>query len=869
MRKWIFNLLGEGATRGWMALIALWIIAAGWLYIEAPEFSRVASSTEANFLPPESDSVKAKELLDRYFPRDSFSSRAVIAMEREGRLTDKDMEYIADITRWLEKDSGLKNISKVVSVSNSPYLKEKLISANGKASLIIVNLTTVFISQESQESVVTISTRLKRHPVGLTVAVTGDAGLGRDYQMAINVSLEKTTKVTLTLLILILLIIFRSPFTPLIPLVTIGVSFLISKSIVSLIALSGVSISPLTEIFLIVVLFGVGTDYCIFLVSRYREELENGLSVHDAMRTAVARVGESVSSSAFTVMIGLGFMYFAKFGPFSKTGPCVAMGVGISLAAALTLAPALMILLHRILFWPFKVGKGTVEHAGWLRLAGGVTRYPMMVLLTLLLCFTPFVWCGFKMNRSFDLFSELPDDAQAVRGLDIIKQNFLPGELAPLTVVVEADGNFWKPTAVDKIYQLSKMLEGMDCIAEVRSAVQPAGSRQWLEQAFLPNRFPLYIDGLQRGMDGLRDIRAGLVKSVDGVNRFRKNIGMHVQPSQILFLKTEPDKRYVEAYKKIEELQNALTRMTDGVGKVHEGLGHLSESMKTLFKPDGEFAYVFDHVVLPDTIFAEKPLLKEIMSNYISENGKAMRMTLILKTKTFSDEEKAAIDDIKKTLQGALARLELKNPVFHLAGAGATIYDERGVTRDDFYRIVFFVLAGVFVILLILLADLAESIYLILTMLLSYISTLGVTTIIFQFYLNKAGIDWKVQFFMFVILIALGVDYNILLMARIKEERHRLETREAVKVAVVRTGEIISYCGLIMAGTFIALMTSPLTAMLELGFALVFGILLDTFIVRPILVPAIIVLLDKYRMRYFEEGSVFRLTRVKELDKYL
>jgi len=867
MRKWFFTLLGEAATRGWMALIVLWIIAAGWLAVKAPEFSEVASSTEANFLPPESDSVKAKELLDRYFPQDSFSSRAVIALEREGRLTGKDFRFIAELTRWIEQDAGLKNIAKVISAANAPYLKEKLVSADGKASLIIVNLTTVFISKESQAAVSAISARLKSCPAGLVAAVTGDAGLGRDYQLAINVSLEKTTKVTLTLLIIILLIIFRSPITPLIPLVTIGTSFLISKSIVSLIAAGGVSISPLTEIFLIVVVFGVGTDYCIFLVSRYREELENGLDVREAMKRAVARVGESISSSAGTVMIGLGFMYFAKFGPFSKTGPCVAMGVGISLIAALTLAPSLMILLHRVLFWPFKPGKGTVEHAAWRRMAGTVTHYPMTVLLTLLVCFAPFVWCGFKMNRSFDLFGELHDDAEAVRGLDIIKAHFLPGELSPLTVVVEADGNFWKPVSIDRLYQLSMTLQGMACVAEVRSAVQPTGSTRWLEQAFLPNRFPLYIGGLRKGMDGLADIRAGLASTIEGVKRFKNNIQQHTSGAQVLFIKTAPDKRYLDAYRKIDELQNALIRISGGVGKVNEGLGHLADSMQTLFKPDGELGYIFDHIVLPDTIFAEKPVLKQVMSNYISEDGRATRLTLVLKTKTFSDEEKAAIDEIRNVLQGELARLKFKDPVFHLAGASATIYDERGVTRDDFYRIVSFVLSGVFVILLVLLADLAESICLILTMLLSYLMTLGVTTIIFQFYLAKAGIDWKVQFFMFVILVALGVDYNILLMARIKEERRRLETKEAVKVAVVRTGEIISYCGLIMAGTFIALMTSPLYAMIELGFALVFGILLDTFIVRPILVPAIIVLLDKYRMRYFAEGSIFKLTRVEEPDK--
>ncbi|HRZ86719.1 MAG TPA: MMPL family transporter [bacterium] len=861
MKTWLFRMLGRGVTGGWLAVIALWVVAAAWLVSEAPRLADVASSTESNFLPPESDSVKAKELLDRYFPKDSFASRAVIAIEKETPLSEQDLRYVADVTGWLEKGSGISAIKQVFSAANMPYLRERLVSKDGKAALIIVNLQTVFIAKESQEAVEAISDRLKRHPPGIVAAVTGDAGLGRDYQQAIRESLDSTTKVTLSLLIVILLVIFRSPVTPVIPLATIGASFAITRAIVALIAKSGVAISPLTEIFLIVVLFGVGTDYCIFLISRYREELENGLSDTEAMEKAIEKVGESISSSAFTVIVGLGFMCFAKFGPFAKTGPCVAMGVGISLLASLTLAPALMLLLSRSLFWPFRIAQGTSVHAAWRRLAGAVVNYPLMAILALSFCFAPFIWYGFSMNRSFDLFTELNDDAPAVRGLEIIKSHFLPGELAPLTVVVETDDDLWKPSSIDKIYQLSKVMEGMPCVAQALSAVQPTGNISWLEKGLLPYRFSQYAEGIRKGRDGLQQIQAGLQKSIDGVKLFKNNIQKHTQPSQMLFIKTAPDKRYLEAFKRIDELQSALNRMSDGVGKVHEGLGHVTESMQALFAPHGEFSYLFDHVVLPDTIFLERPELKNVMSYYLSEDGKAMRLTLILKTKTFSDEEKEAIDEVRKTLNGEMARLKFRMPRLHMAGASATIYDERIVTRDDFFRIVFFVLSGVFVILLILLGDLAESIYLIVTMLVSYIVTLGVTTLVFQFYLCKAGIDWKVQFFMFVILIALGVDYNILLMSRIKEERRRLETREAVRVAVTRTGEIISYCGLIMAGTFLSLMTSPLSAMMELGFTLVFGILLDTFIVRPMLVPAIIVLLDRARMHYFEEGSVFRLTK--------
>src|SRR5207249_3126698 len=106
--------------------------------------------------------------------------------------------------------------------------------------------------------------------------------------------------------------------------------------------------------------------------------------------------------------------------------------------------------------------------------------------------------------------------------------------------------------------------------------------------------------------------------------------------------------------------------------------------------------------------------------------------------------------------------------------------------------------------------------------------------------------DWKVGTFLFTILIAVGEDYNIFLMARIEEERKRRDPLHAITEALARTGPIISSCGIIMAGTFASLAAGSLTEMKQLGFALAFGVLLDTFVVRPILVPAFLVLLQEF-----------------------
>ena len=135
-----------------------------------------------------------------------------------------------------------------------------------------------------------------------------------------------------------------------------------------------------------------------------------------------------------------------------------------------------------------------------------------------------------------------------------------------------------------------------------------------------------------------------------------------------------------------------------------------------------------------------------------------------------------------------------------------------------------------------------------------YLASLGVTELVFRALHHGpepwVGLDWKVGFFLFVILVAVGEDYNIFLMARVIEEERKHGVTEGTRLAVAHTGGIISSCGLIMAGTFGSMLTGSLTTLRELGFALGLGVLLDTFLVRPILVPAFVVLMDRFLARW-------------------
>ncbi len=232
------------------------------------------------------------------------------------------------------------------------------------------------------------------------------------------------------------------------------------------------------------------------------------------------------------------------------------------------------------------------------------------------------------------------------------------------------------------------------------------------------------------------------------------------------------------------------------------------------------------------------------LDNYVSSFGQsgapATRFDLVLKQGPFADASVAALPRIESLLKESLP----PGTEIHLSGTAATIRDLQSVMQRDRGRIERYVLVSVFLVLVILLRQIVVPIYLMLSVLLSYYATLGVTFAVF-WALNPTGfvgLDWKVTVFLFAILIAVGEDYNIFLVSRVDEERKRYEPIRGICEALVRTGPIISSCGIIMAGTFASLIAGSLTEMRQLGFALAFGVMLDTFIVRPILVPAFLIL---------------------------
>jgi RND superfamily putative drug exporter len=269
----MFERLGSWTYRFRFLILIAWIVAAVFMAKAAPSLSGAGSTDQTSFLPANSPSRFAKDAIERAFPGSTSSSSATITMDRPGGLTDADLAWRDAFTAWVVSDSAperLRSAATDTSTADSrPELKELFRAPDGTFELFSVDLNVADAGDDAKAVVGLLRDHLvETAPPGLETHVTGAAAISSDYLEAVQVGTDSTTTVTILLVILVLLAIYRAPLAALIPLATIGVAFVVSKGVLGFLAAAGWQVSSTLETFLVVMVFGVGTDYAIFLISR-------------------------------------------------------------------------------------------------------------------------------------------------------------------------------------------------------------------------------------------------------------------------------------------------------------------------------------------------------------------------------------------------------------------------------------------------------------------------------------------------------------------------------------------------------------------------------------------------------------------------
>ena len=787
----MFVSLGRFVARHWAWVMIGWVAVMLALYYVTPEFDSLARGGQFVFLPEDAPARVAQAKLDAAFPNDLLNSNIVIVVHREDRaegLTDDDNRFISELLKpGLEQiaadTGGLARASRdtngELSAPASPSIIAQiltasdrvmgplLLSADRKASLVVVGLTSDFLDFRNWPVITRVEDLLDelrksgQVPANLEMSLTGSATLGRDMSRAESQSAEATQFWTLLLVILLLVIIYRAPLLAIVPLVTLFVAVDISIRLLTFMAVAGwVGLFAGLQVYITVLVYGAGVDYCLFLTARYKEYLDAGASYEEALSHAVSKVGAPLVASAGTVICGIFMMTFAKFGKFHQAGIGISFSLLLVLCATLTFTPALLRMSGRWAFWPQVphpekattprwiqtvnrlLGESLFESM-WYAIGRKLLARPGTIWFWSVASMVPFVVVAilFQNQLSYGLANELSESAPSRGGALALSAHFPAGITGTMTVLVQSnDDDFNSPDSAEKIGGLVDDLAERKAelhIADIRSVSDPLG----------------ITDAANAGFT-----KGSTAKAI---------------------------------------LERAAVR-------------------------------------------------RRAMSSYVSDApgfaGRLTRLDIITTQDPFSRAAMRNLDQIRATIQ---SHPYMRDKPVWILGTTANIHDLKAVADSDRFRVNSLVVVVVFLILLVLLRQFIISLYLMLSVLLSYLAALGATVVVFWMLdpQNFQGLDWTVPMFLFTVLVAVGEDYNIFLITRIEEEQAHHGPIQGITVALAKTGAIISSCGFIMAGTFSSLTAGSLARMHQLGFALAFGVLLDTFVVRPVLVPAFLILL--------------------------
>lgn len=500
----MFGWLGSRVVRRPWLVVAAWVLAVGALVTFAPQLSDVTNSDQASFLPEDAESVRAQEIADEAFPQAAGATGlAVVTRSGGGALTAADRTAVAAAARELG-DARLPGVSAV------GFDPREGVSPNGEVALVQI----VFDGQSTEERVLEAVPEVRSELAaalpgdGLSALVTGDAPLQVDNEEAFADAEQLSFAITVGLIVVLLLVIFRSPIAALLPLVTIGLVFAGSTSLVALLAdLLGFEVGQELSALLVVVLFGLGTDYILFLLFRYRERLRAGEESRAAMVTSVERVGEAIASAGLAVIAAFSALLLATLGFLTTLGPGLAISVAVTLLAALTLVPAVVTLLGPRVFWPSKSWRHQRPSRVFAGLGRLVARRPAAVVagsLAVLLALGAGA-LGFAAN--YDSTADLPDSAESTQGLDALQRGFPAGALNPTQVYLVSDGGRLDPAVLGAYGQRLAAVEG---VGAVRPAELSADGRT--------ARLSLVLEDSPYSSEAL-DVVAGPVRDVAQADR--------------------------------------------------------------------------------------------------------------------------------------------------------------------------------------------------------------------------------------------------------------------------------------------------------------------------------------------------------------
>ena len=966
--------------RPWL-VIAVWIGLAAALSLVFPSLGVLAQKAPASILPANAPSVVSQKQMSEAFQEASSDNILLVVLTNEKGFTPADEAVYRELIGKLRAET--EDVAALQDFVTTPPLKEVLVSRDNKAWLLPINIVGEIATPRAIAATKRAMQTVKDTVAGSTLQAytTGPAGTFNDIQDIGDRDRVTIEIATIVALLAILLMVYRNPLTMMLPLITIGVSLAAAQGVVAGLGTLGLSVSNQTIVLLTAMLAGAGTDYAVFLISRYHDFLREGDDSDSAVRNALESVGKVIAASAATVAVTFVGMVFTKLTVFYTVGVALAAAITVGCLGALTFLPALLVLAGRR-GWarPRKDLTGRF----WRRSGIRIVRRPAANLIVSLVILTILASSAFLARYNYDDRKALPATSESILGYDAIGRHFPINASLPQYVLISSPQDLRTSKALADMEQMAFRVSQVADIDIVRGITRPAGES--LQQARLSfqagevgtplsqaattiNSNTGNLNTLAAGADQIADVlgavRGQLGQAVgtvgilvqalgylestfggdkpiqdfdasnnllgamhglgdllgtnvaDAINTFGQSVepvlnALNASPVcdadpacvtareqlkqaaiarkngtldrlsdlarqlqsvhgyQTLGATASTLRATLDAVNKALQASglsspaaaaNQLNQLTVGINTLAQGSRQVADGVSLLvdqtkrlgagldqassfllaMKRDATTPSMAGFYIPPQILTGDE--FRKAAAIFISPDGHTARYLVQSKLNPFTSEAMDQINDILAAARGAQPNTMLEDASISMTGLTVTLRDTRDYYYQDLRLIVTTTILVVLSILIVLLRALVAPLYLIVSVVFSYLSALGMGVLLFQVILGQE-LHWSVPGLTFIILVAVGADYNLLLISRIRDESpHGI--RSGVIRTVSQTGGVITAAGLIFAASMIGLQFSSITTLAQIGFIIASGILLDTFLVRTITVPATAVLVGK------------------------
>lgn len=487
------------------ALIA-WLIAVVAAVVMLPNITQLVHDKGQTQLPANVQS-KLAEVDQDDWGHGQGNTRQVVAIFNNGndKLTATQKERIDQTIKDIRRDKKKYGIKSITAPNDNAETKKQLISKDKSTQLV-----QFLVDKDHEDGSVTKMndelTKAVKTP-GVKTYITGADILNNEFDLKTERGIQKTEIIAAVFIFIVLILVFKSPIVPVISLLTVGVSLITSLSIVTnLVDKANFPFSNFTQVFMVVVLFGIGTDYNILLYDEFKEELSKGTAKWEATRIAQHKAGKTILYSGSSILIGFSALGLANFSIY-KSAVGVAIGVVVLLAVLLTLNPFFMNLMGKKMFWPSKNFDGHSSSKMWHGLASRSVLHPLIALGVALLATLPFV-VTYQNNLNYDNLQELGDDVAAKRGFEVVEKHFSKGTAEPTTLYIRSDHTLDNEADLKAIDQLTQALQGVDGVKTVASVTQPGGSK--IGKLYVKDQMGTVTDGMTDAGKGIKTINSGL-----------------------------------------------------------------------------------------------------------------------------------------------------------------------------------------------------------------------------------------------------------------------------------------------------------------------------------------------------------------------